>query len=167
MAAWRQLQKFKKKRTSSKHSEMEATFTSIWSQADLFCSNDGNKPRWHPTPDRDFLPRELANRYSSARIFRADPPPVQDSSTEIEDSLSEDQAAPAATLIPRSILEAEELADAIIDQLCDDMEAEVEQEQEPPATLDPHSDHLSLPDDIQSPRFLAAQSGIWSPFINF
>ena len=86
MAAWRQLQKFKKKRDPSKHAEMEASFTAIWCQADLFCSDVGSKPKWHPTPHREFLPRALANRYSSARIDRT-VPAQDDTTTSEEDSL--------------------------------------------------------------------------------
>ncbi|KAG0623634.1 hypothetical protein M758_3G189700 [Ceratodon purpureus] len=163
MAAWNQLQKFRKKRDPSKHAEMEATFLSIWSQADLFCSADSRRPRWHPTPHQDYLPRLLANRFSSARIFRSNPTSTLASSSESESSSPPIDSPLAPMTLPRVIEEVEDLVEAIIGQLIGDIQAEVDDEDEDlpnPA----HSDQLSLPDDVLSLRFLANQNSIWSPF---
>lgn len=70
MAAWKELQRFRIKRNSRKHGEMEDCFLLIWSQGHLFCTIHSRTPRWKPTPHPQFLPRELSNLFSNTRIFR-------------------------------------------------------------------------------------------------
>jgi len=161
MGAWKELQKFKRKRNPEKHSAMEELFLLIWCQGDLFCTNRGGKPQWKPVPNGEYLPRKFARRYTSARVQRgldSDATPrdaaQSDSEPPSEDFRPPSPGAWALALTPlaaRALDEAEQLAMAIVQQMYDDIEREVDEELAPPsATFNSNLDVLRLLEDLYS-----------------
>lgn len=168
MAAWRQLQRFRKKCDPSKHADMESAFITIWCQRSILCVNKGGKPSWIPTLHHDFLTRDFANHFALIRIHRTD---VDDkvsqpsNSTQSSSRNSVDRIFRDA-LHSRVQTEVDDLAEAIIDQLIANLEEEVELEDlgkdTPTPRAIPPTDQPLLPDEILSPRFLRSQNSVWS-----
>jgi hypothetical protein len=73
-------------------------------------------------------------------------------------------SAREVVLLGRKLIygDAEDLSTMIVDQLIVDLQEEVDREDEDPQ--EPASDLLSLPNDIQSPRFFATESATWTNF---
>lgn len=99
----------------------------------------------------DYLPRDFANRFASSRIIQRDI-----SKEDSEPSTSDQRSTPfyQAPRLTQVARPRKDLAEAIIGQLLEDIQGKVDQE----ASNDgfPSQPDLgSLPQDIQSPRFLA------------
>lgn len=96
---------------------MEAAFIMILSQGDIFCANKGSKPLWIPTPHRDFLTKEFANRFSSIRIHRTevDDDDSQPSNSMQSSSRNSADRAFCEALHSRLQSELDDLAEAVID----------------------------------------------------
>lgn len=157
MGAWRELQKNRRKRNPEKHSAMEQLFLLIWCQANLFCSNQAGKPQWNPAPNHEFLPREFARRYTSARVQNqhlfTQPTQIdsQSHSDRSEDFRPPSPGAWAMALTPlaaREPDEAEQLAQAIVLQMFEDIAQEVEEETPLTFPAGSHAQALALPEDL-------------------
>lgn len=168
MAAWRQLQRFCKKRDPSKHADMESAFLMMWCQSNIFCVNRSGKPAWILTPHHDFLTRDFGIHFASIKIHRS----VLDS--EVSEPLVSLQSSSrnlanrvfCNALQSRIQTEIDDLTEAIIDRLLADHEDEVQHEDSPgdPPTLRGFTlaDQVVLPNEILSPRFLSSQNSVWS-----
>jgi hypothetical protein len=68
MGQWYELTKYNGDREkSNKQQQKEEEFLVTWSYGGVFCSTDRDI-RWHIAPHREFLSRDLANRYRSFRL---------------------------------------------------------------------------------------------------
>lgn len=167
MAAWAELQKYKRKRNPLKHAAMEDLFLQIWTQGQLFCTAPDGRPRWKPTPHPEFFAENLANRYSSARIFREGAPlgntdgfrqnPAEDLACASEGDLSPPLLLAHAE--DHASSEAEDVAEAIIDRIIFDLHGELQAEQGYSQDTDEVD---SLPDDLQEPADLDSQARFWT-----
>jgi hypothetical protein len=66
MGAWQELTKFNGEETSEKQKQKEESFIRTWSHGGIFCKTERGIS-WQIVPHRDFLTRNLANRYKSFR----------------------------------------------------------------------------------------------------
>lgn len=177
MAAWRELQRYRKQHYLAKHAQMEVVFMEIWSQGNLFCSGTST-PFWKPSPHPDFLTREFANKFHSTRISQPSP-----SASPAQSSGDTGQGTPMySALFPQEVLQlANNHADDILQDIFRRLQLDVIQgdsQDEAQASSaacpdddDPkkagdlaEGDDLSLPDDMLSPTALQAQAAFWTSF---
>lgn len=163
MGAWRELQRYKRKRASEAHATMEQRFMEIWTVGDLFCSDRGGTPAWHPAPSPEYLPRDYSDWLSHTRIDRATnrgaTPNQQDPSHSDSRRGTSNVSSPptprewALAVTPLNVRpgveEAEQLAETIINQLVDSLVNEADQ-------------GTGLPDDLQSSEELNTQALFWA-----
>lgn len=170
MAAWRQLQKFKRKRNPQKHAEMERLLLSIWGQGGIFCTSDGRSPKWRLLPLPSFLPRDLATRFRSTSVpVRVPGIPgyvsQQPESSDQEDSTSSTQEEGESTRSVRGLSQqiidrqAEQLADEILENILLQIDKEVDKEGSEEVRLD-HT--VNLPEDILSTETLMELNAQWT-----
>lgn len=160
MAAWRELQRFRRQRNSQKHYAMEALFLDIRSQGELFCSSNGSIPRWKPTPHHEFLSKEFFSRFWSTRIFRQGGPlgdeqgygSVSASGSSGGSRGEAERATPTVDSAGWAQAQAENLAEDFIMQVMADLQREVTEEE---------SDS-SRPGDLQDQVDLQAQAEFWA-----
>lgn len=176
MAAWAELQRFRKKRKTEVHSAMEHRFMTIWCQGDLFCRNDNDAPRWHPAPSLHSLPREYSRHLSSTRIDRntnegakATPASPPQSDLDVDSTISpppspcfwalnptpfntrNDDIRPALMGHDTRQAKVDNLAASILRQILQDVTNDAAEESA-----------FSLPHDLQSSDELLAQAAFWT-----
>lgn len=170
MAAWRQLQKFKRKRNPQKHAEMERILLNIWGQGGVFCTTDGRSPKWRLLPLPTFLPRELASRLRSTSVpvripgvpgYVSQPPESSDRVESMSSSSNEEESSRCDRNLSQSIIDrqAEQIADKILENILLQLDREVSNESsEEPRTEITHD----LPEDILSPDMLEELNAQWT-----
>lgn len=151
----------------------------------MFCTTE-HGVRWQLVPHRDFLPRDLANRYK--RIRAAQPQPVLPSEVE-EDTqppIVSSQAADPASLEEQGVRldeasheqEIQRNADDILDRILQEIAEEVSSDEdnqadsssseasqgELPAALN-DVPALLLPEDLQEPDELQMQAAFWTSLL--
>lgn len=166
MGAWRELQKFKKKRDPGKHHTLEQRFLTIWSQGHLFCEAKSGRPSWHPTPHPEYLAEEFSRRLSSTRIERHqgdNTAPQHSESARGSSGISlapppRDWTAPVAPMAAREPArqpalqdEADRLAEEILEQMMSNIMRDADAEF-----------ISSLPGDLQDPSDLQTQAAFWT-----
>jgi hypothetical protein len=135
MSVWAELQRFRNKRSSEKHNEMERILLEIWYQGGLFCTNTADKPQWKPAPHPSYLILEYSRRFASTCIHRGDnpaqnrgyqSPPHSDSLPDSDPHRPPSPGQWAMLLTPLNVKdptdEVEVLAKAIVTQLLENMD---------------------------------------------
>lgn len=171
MGAWRELTKYNSGQKSDSQHLKEAIFLSTWSEGEVFCSTSKGV-QWNVVPHRDFLPRDLANRF---RQFRSglsqprlsvssqggSPTPSHFSHDHIPHdvfpSLSEDRIPPTFSPCTNVV---EQNADDILNRILQDLAVEVENEFQEEQTKE--AQLQDLPEDLQDPAELLQQAAFWS-----
>jgi hypothetical protein len=120
-----------------------------WTHGGIFCKNNTGRIRWQIVPHRDFLPRDLANRYKSFRAGLTQPslPQLIDTPT-AHTQFPQTGSTQVWTLTPddpTNIMAEEILAIALSDHNNN-------------ADMENCPEELALPDDLQTPEDLIAQA---------
>lgn len=89
MGAWMDLTKYSSQQKSEQQMLREKAFLKTWSHGNLFCSIEKGL-HWNLAPHRDFLPRDLANRYKQFRSGLTQPRPhdIEEDNNQIPSHLS-------------------------------------------------------------------------------